>query len=358
MLFPSAVISSHTSTPSEYMQNGVLITTAGAGSRKVPDRVVNLIIEIWGAGGGGGGSFGSRGAGGGGGGGYSRKSMLVSPDDLIEYLIGSGGGGGIDGGSPTNGDDGGNTTLSTLIAYGGSGGGSAPGVINGTGGVGGSSSGGSINTSGNTGDNGSSSISGAGGASPNGGTGGESGVISLSSPVSGGDGYSPGGGGGGGVGISGGQSSAGNGANGGVRFSWTEELIEDFENLIPPDNLPDGWGATAGVWGPDTINKTFGSQSLRGTSIPFSAWVAYPIPNDWIGKYQKLKVDVRLDSSGEVMVEAFDSDFTNRETKTISTTWTTFEVSIANLSIDNYASFWVHTNDGISCNIDNLRGVL
>lgn len=340
MLFPSAVISSHTSTPtpSEYMQNGVLITTAGAGSRKVPDRVVLLDVEIWGSGGNGG--YGGSipfppltfSGGGGGGGGYCKRvGRQVAPEDILGFNISS------------------SSTICDFMTASSGQNGVNGSVSNGfgTGGSGGSGTGGDINETGVSGGDADPSQPGEGGKG-GGDDGGAGGIFDgIAHP-----GTSPGGGGCGEI------TTPGMGAVGGVKFSWTEELLEDFENLIPPDNFPDGWGATAGVWGPDTINKTFGSQSLRGTSMPYSASIIYQIPNDWIGKYQKLKIDVRLDSSGEVKVEAFDNDFNNSETKTISTTWTTFEVSIANLSIDNYAIFWVQSNDGISCNIDNLRGVL
>lgn len=156
MLFPSAVISPHTSTPSDYMQNGVLITTAGAGSRKVPERVINLIIEIWGGGAGGAGgddqgpTFNS--GGGGGSGAYLKKEITVSPDDMVNFNIGSGGIGGTLSNYSDNATDGGNTTISSsgLTAGGGKKG------IPITGGIGGIATGGDINTNGNSGQNGSS----------------------------------------------------------------------------------------------------------------------------------------------------------------------------------------------------------
>jgi hypothetical protein len=160
-------------------------TTASTYTFTVPEGVISITVECWGAGGAGGGStINDKGGSGGGGGAYVSAKLSVQPGDVIEYIVGAGGIG-----STSNGTDGGDTEFLTLIAEGGSGG----GANNGTVGIGGSASGGTTNTSGENGLQGL--LKGrAGGAGANGGDGGSGNV----SDSNGNDGSGPGGGGSGG----------------------------------------------------------------------------------------------------------------------------------------------------------------
>jgi hypothetical protein len=69
-----------------------LLTTASPGTWTVPPGVTTLTVECWGAGGGGGGDGGNDVAGGGGGGEYARKTLAVTPGDVIPYVVDSGNG--------------------------------------------------------------------------------------------------------------------------------------------------------------------------------------------------------------------------------------------------------------------------
>lgn len=193
------------------MTNGALISTTGAGSRKVPAGVTSIDIEIWGGGGSGGGSNGTNDSGGGGSGAYSKlDNESVTPGDTISYSIGAGG---ASVAGNTIGNNGGDTTCNAATAGGGVG-----GAIITTGGAGGSASGGDINTSGNAGQNAPDSThGGAGGSAPNGGAGG-TGAVNEGAVAQ--AGVAPGGGGGGGENDSAPNLLGAAGANGGIKFSW------------------------------------------------------------------------------------------------------------------------------------------
>lgn len=193
---------------------------SGSGTFRVPDGKTILQIEGWGGGGGGGAGGaggGSNGGSGGGGGGYFRKTIAVSPGDLIAYSVGSGGAGGIDGVTDV-GSAGGNTTVSggTYTANGGSGGdyGDNDPTVAASGGT---ASGGDTNTTGSASlavtisDDGSAG--GAGGGT-DGGAGGAGGIQSGAEAQAG---TGPGGGGGGGAKSA---RPGGAGANGRVKFSY------------------------------------------------------------------------------------------------------------------------------------------
>jgi large repetitive protein len=185
---------------------------AGSGTFTVPVAVMDITVEVWGAGGGG--SIGNGSQSGGGGGGYARKIITVSPGDMLPWTTGQGGLSGADGeGSSFNSGDvaaGGGTagidddtpgTGGALLAgdAGFSGGDGAAAPTNQNGGGGGGSA-----TAGADGNNGSGSTGGTG--QGNGGNGG----IGNNAPGAGG-GF-PGGGGGGKGGAAGGAS--GSGSNG------------------------------------------------------------------------------------------------------------------------------------------------
>ncbi len=160
-------------------------TTASTYTFTVPDGVILITVECWGAGGAGGGStINEKGGSGGGGGAYVAAKLSVTPGDVIEYVVGAGGIG-----STGQGTDGGDSEFLTLKAGGGSGG----GANNGTEGTGGSPNGGTSNISGENGIQGL--LKGrAGGAGANGGDGGAGNVIDSN----GNDGSGPGGAGSGG----------------------------------------------------------------------------------------------------------------------------------------------------------------
>ena len=159
-------------------------TFTSSGAFSVPDRVIEITVQCWGAGGAGGGSStSSYGGSGGGGGAYSTGTISVVPNQSISYTVGIGGSG-----STGNGTAGGSSSFSNLTANGGGGG----GADSGTRGAGGTASGGSTNTTGGNGVTGGTS-GGKGGDGANGGTGG-----SGSTDNDGVAGNFPGGGGGGG----------------------------------------------------------------------------------------------------------------------------------------------------------------
>lgn len=91
-----------------------------SGSWEMPDELVYVVVEVWGAGGGGCGGGGTTG--GGGGGGYSKKTIMVNDLNSTEVVtVGLGGAGGANGGNP--GGDGGTSSFgSHCSATGGIGG--------------------------------------------------------------------------------------------------------------------------------------------------------------------------------------------------------------------------------------------
>ncbi len=188
-------------------------TFTSSGAFSVPDRVIEITVQCWGAGGAGGGSStSSYGGSGGGGGAYSTGTISVVPNQSISYTVGLGGSG-----STGNGTAGGSSSFSTLTANGGGGGGG--GGDSGTRGAGGTASGGSTNTTGGNGVTGGTS-GGKGGDGANGGTGGNG-----STDNDGVAGNFPGGGGGGGeasgIWLWTTSKSGGAGANGQIKITYS-----------------------------------------------------------------------------------------------------------------------------------------
>lgn len=183
------------------MQNGLVITTAGSAYRVVPAGVFSIKIRVMGAGGGGCGSTAFPAITGGGSGAWVEGDVAVTPGDHISFVIGAGGTGQRNG---NVGNDGAQSTCTAIgaVAPGGKGNGLA-----GTGAIGGDTRGdGNPDVPG---------LAGHGGNGPTvgtmiGGTGGNNGA----SPTAG---IAPGAGGGGAyvTGVFG-----GNGAPGGIQFTW------------------------------------------------------------------------------------------------------------------------------------------
>lgn len=195
-----------------------IFNTPGPGSWTVPCGVTSVTVAVYGGGGGGGGSNTNSFAGGGGGaGGYAEAVFAVVPGQIIPYTIGAGGTGGGPAGSGTVGQQSNLQPFSGLVAFGGQGG--MPASVGGAGGTGGAGSAWATNVTGGTGVNGNGAIGGQGGSAggPNGGSGGTGGAPGIT----GGAGVPLGGGGGGGGKKSGGTNPfGGNGANGGVVFTY------------------------------------------------------------------------------------------------------------------------------------------
>lgn len=90
-----------------YQPGGQTFTASGAFT--VPSGVHSIDVKVWGGGGGSGGSVSAQyAAGGGGGGGYTRKTLGVSPGDVLNITIGAGG---TMNGSGTNGSAGGTSSV-------------------------------------------------------------------------------------------------------------------------------------------------------------------------------------------------------------------------------------------------------
>ncbi len=179
---------------------------SGSGNFTVPSGIYVIVIEGWGAGGGGGGGGdggANQAASGGAQGGYFRKTITVSPGDLIAYVVGSAGTGGA---INFDGTDGGATTVDggTYTANGGAKGLSASSATT----AGGTASGGYINTTGLNGSGRASSVAG--------GNGGGGALGGSGDGVAGANAVAPANGGGGG----GKNAAGGNGANGRVTFSY------------------------------------------------------------------------------------------------------------------------------------------
>lgn len=168
-------------------QEAVTVTFTSSGTFTVPVGVTEITVEAWGGGGGGGGSSSNRdGGSGGGGGGYTKGTLSVGENQVINFTVGAGGSGASAGNN--KGGDGGQSKFLTLVANGGTGGWGNRG----TAGTGGSASGGTINITGANGSTGGNS-GGNGGAGANGGAGGNGNTDGNGSA-----GQAPGGGGGGG----------------------------------------------------------------------------------------------------------------------------------------------------------------
>ncbi len=114
-----AFLASFASSALLMAQTTAVDLTAATGSWTVPAGVTQLTVECWG-GGGGGGYSNTRGlaGGGGGGGAYAKKTITVTPGQLISFAIGSGGSGG------SGANSGGDTwfyNATTVLAKGGAG---------------------------------------------------------------------------------------------------------------------------------------------------------------------------------------------------------------------------------------------
>ncbi|PZX94443.1 hypothetical protein DOS84_07430, partial [Flavobacterium aquariorum] len=207
---------------SVFAQTTVDLTTPGSATWTVPCGVTSLTVEAWGGGGAGGAAtIIPSGGSGGGAGGYSTSVITVTSGQIINYTIGSGGIGGTG-----NGGDGGTTTILALTANGGSGGGQDMGAF----GVGGAASGGTTNTTGGNGIIGTTTTGEVGGNSTVAGTGG----LAVTSESNGNNGTAPGGGGGGGLLLSGaGPSQGGNGANGQIKITYTQPVLNAPTAVTP-----------------------------------------------------------------------------------------------------------------------------
>jgi hypothetical protein len=120
-------------------------TFTSSGSFTVPSGVIEIFVEAWGAGGAGGSAVGTGAttsyraqAGGGGGGAYSSGTIMVTPGQVINYIVAPNTGAN----SGTNPLNGGDSSFGSVTAAGGQGGecvnaGTAGGHVGGNGGVGG-----------------------------------------------------------------------------------------------------------------------------------------------------------------------------------------------------------------------------
>jgi probable HAF family extracellular repeat protein len=229
-------------------QSVLSLTTTGAGSVTIPAGYewTNVTVQCWGGGGGGAFTQPVTGVGAGGGGGGAFSSMTYATALLAgtyNYYVGPGGAGPTYGPPflPVSGGSGGNTIWNyggaQDIVAGGGGGGLANGggnsglVLAGTGYSGG---GGGLGYSGGYGGGGG----GSGGPSGAGGDGGPGSSAAISIAGSGGAGYGPGGDGGfdgdagngmfpGGGGGGGGNNNAGNGANGEIVITYTQQAVPE-----------------------------------------------------------------------------------------------------------------------------------
>lgn len=140
------------------------VTFNSSGSWTVPCGVTSVTVQAWGGGGGGAGdsdNLTTISGSGGGGGGYCTNTFIVTPGQIIPYVVGTGGAGGAVAGSGGNGTS---STFLTLTAGFGTGG----SISNGAAGVGGGGSGGTvINGANGTIGNSTAGFSGAGGAAGN-----------------------------------------------------------------------------------------------------------------------------------------------------------------------------------------------
>jgi fibronectin-binding autotransporter adhesin len=238
-------------------------TTPGTFSFNVPAGVTSITVECWGAGGGGGFARQANGAAGGGGGGgaYTKSTVAVISGSLINYTVGAGGNGGLANG--TSATAGGTTTFNSTVPVVANGGGFGAGVTTNSGGAGGiGGTGGTFN-----GGNGAIGVPAAGG----GGGAGSAGTASngnSGSGITGGSAVAGGGSGGngglnlagaagtapGGAGAGGNRNNTnragGNGADGQIRVSWTQPIVNSVSST--------------------TANGTYGIGDLIAITVQFS----------------------------------------------------------------------------------------
>lgn len=119
-----AFLASFASSALLMAQTTVVDLTAATGTWTVPAGVTQLTVECWGGGGGGGhsniGSFTGRACAGGGGGAYAKKTIQVTPGQIMNFNVGRGG----SGGNTSTNKDGGDTWFSgtsIVLAKGGKG---------------------------------------------------------------------------------------------------------------------------------------------------------------------------------------------------------------------------------------------
>jgi hypothetical protein len=241
----------------------------------VPDGVTSIVVEAWGAGGAGGGVNGRSGrtryGAGGGGGAYAKKTLAVSPGEILNLVIGNGGSSDID----EDGLNGESTYISQyqnlIYAEGGFGGISYSGNSSTFGGIGGRilESKGDVVIAGFSGTNGSENNS------SNNGKGGNSGLLGIgaSARTSAGNGNTgglPGGGGSGGLSTSGSDFAGGSGGQGKIIITYPIP-VNQFQ-AISSGNWEDAsiWEQrmTNGQW--VRINSKPGTNSqviLSGTNL-------------------------------------------------------------------------------------------
>lgn len=358
------------------MVNDELITDTSAVSRQVPEGVYSINIEAWGAGAGGGFYTSNPSGGGGGGGAYTKRIFkAVTPGDIIEFEIGLGGIGDHTGGA--TGEHGGSTYVDGMTAEGGYRGDSF-GDSFGDGGV---ASGGDVNTDGDDGtlyDSGTST-GGRGGDSPNGGTGGEG---SHDTFFGGGptvyaeNGTSPGAGGGGGSPDGTAPASireGADGANGGIKFTWLEELLIDgFESFS--SGLPTGWTELAAPYAKASAAAiTQGSFSWNIEAWPTGGGSSSPSfyrNLDALSGYEGVAIDYKftgdlgaLDGSAFGFIDIVNGGSPFAMTEITDGSGATRTAILPQKSLNSLDDFAIilfcgsGAGDSVHINVDNLRAV-
>ena len=236
----------------KFTTSSTVYATAGSFSFVVPSGVTSVSTTIIAAGGGGGhGSSGREGAsyggggGGGGAGGLSVASLAVTPGETLTVNVGAGGVAGGIGSGKTGGTGGtggassvarGVTSLASASGGVGGGGGSGNGNTGGAGGAGGtgSTSNGTAGTAGTSADAGTGWSAGGVGGGSSVGSGGTAGTF----PTAGGNGGNGAGGGGGsssGFNPNDQESSVGNGGDGYVKITYSQQLSApgSFNVVVP-----------------------------------------------------------------------------------------------------------------------------
>jgi len=347
------------------MENGVIITAVGAGSRLVPENVTSVTVDIWG--GGGGGYDVGPGGGGGGGGWVNAADRPVTPGATVTYVVGRGGIVTVQTSSTT-------TYYENEEAYvyangGGNGAGSSGGAGGTRLGDGGDSAAGDagVTTSGETPGNGGA----AGG--PDGGAGG-TGVAGTGDAPSN-PGATPGGGGGGRVNGTD-FTLVGRGAPGGIRFTWTEELLDSFEETPLTSTLAwsqtwsDG-SANGGTIDRTTTDVTQGtySWSIAISDVSGDMYPGIESPLVDLTGYSEITLDINIDTlptGGYFTLSLYDpvaEDYhtsmgsiygvAGDTTLSVVLTGATIDLSSCHIQIYGYGA-----SGPLLAYIDNLRGVL
>lgn len=334
------------------MLNGIAFSDPSIAGFIVPKNVHTISIEAWGGGASGQSTGGAYGGDGGGSGAYcKRNAKTVSINEKVNVVIGSGGAAVAAG--VLNGNNGGATSVDGMNA----GGGIAPTSVSfGTPAAGGTASGGDVNTSGGAGGVHASQfgnpIPGAGGNAPNGGLGGD---IGSTVPN---NGFIPGGGGSGAA-VQSGVTVSGAGANGGVVFRWSEEILDDFETFS--SGLPIGglvWTALSGgtiYTSTDMVRhgaaNAYFSGSGAGVGIVSNVVDLY--------RYKNIKIDVQMYDPEPFgfKLRVYDANGTSVQATMTGQTITTLNVDITSLDRSTARIELTFTNGG-PAQVDFLRGVL